>query len=315
VVVSNMTDVPSADQVKTCVMTGSWARDFNGGEVSVRVVDVPSGALVAEAAASGGRIGVARTIRFLVGRIYSQLGYTDHNEEVNRQRILREYPARPKLAITEEEIRKSPARNPVEGIWTDQQDQYRLGIVAAPSGSDADYIAVVLRSNTPVWQLGEIKAEIRTTASSSVFTGTYVILNKQPVGTTFTLDHAILRASVKTQAGLTDVVLLRVWPALADDSVTSTSTTTVKLGSGFLLNHNGLIATNWHVVADAKNIEIAFPDSREGIRAEVAIRDVTNDLAVLRLTDSTIVGSASCGKSHGSFFVAGRSCFSTYSGK
>jgi S1-C subfamily serine protease len=58
-----------------------------------------------------------------------------------------------------------------------------------------------------------------------------------------------------------------------------------------LLNHNGLIATNWHVVADAKNIEIAFPDSREGIRAEVAIRDVTNDLAVLRLTASINVGS------------------------
>lgn len=58
-----------------------------------------------------------------------------------------------------------------------------------------------------------------------------------------------------------------------------------------MLNRNGLIATNWHVVADAKNIEIAFPDSREGIRAEAAIRDVTNDLVVLRLSDSTSVVS------------------------
>jgi S1-C subfamily serine protease len=294
VVVSTVTEVPPADLLKTCVMTGSWARDLSGGELSVRVVDVPSGALVAEAAASGSRIGVAGTVRFLVGKIYSKLGYTGYNDSVYQQKILRLYPPRPKVSITEAELKEKQRRSEVEGIWTEQQDQYRLGIVAAPKGSDADYIAVVLRSNTPVWQPGEIKAEIRTTASPNVFTGTYFMLNKQPVGTTtFALDHAVLRASVKTQAGAsTDVVLLRVWPALADDSVEPTSTTTVALGSGFLLSRNGLIATNWHVVAGAKNIEIAFPDSREGIRAEVAIRDATNDLAVLRLSDSTSVRSA-----------------------
>lgn len=113
-VVSAVSEVPQADLLETCVMAGSWARDLSGGELSVRVVDAPGGMLVAEAAAQAGRIGVARTVRALVGKIYSQLGYTGFSEDVNRQRILREYPARPKLAITEDEIKKRDARSPIE---------------------------------------------------------------------------------------------------------------------------------------------------------------------------------------------------------
>ncbi|MGA8012808.1 MAG: hypothetical protein WB949_10305 [Candidatus Acidiferrales bacterium] len=164
-VVSAVSEVPQADLLKTCVMTGSWSRDLGGGELSVRVVDTTSGALIAEAAASGSRLGVGSTVRFLVKKVYSQLGYTGYSEDANRQRILREYPPRPQLAITEDEVKKGNARNPIEGIWTDTEDHYRLGIVPARAGSGADYVAVVLQSNSPVWQPSEIKAEIRSTAA------------------------------------------------------------------------------------------------------------------------------------------------------
>ncbi len=48
-VVSAVSEVQQTDLLKTCVTAGSWARDLNGGELSVRVVDAPGGALVAEA--------------------------------------------------------------------------------------------------------------------------------------------------------------------------------------------------------------------------------------------------------------------------
>jgi hypothetical protein len=179
-VVSAVTDVSPADLLKTCVMSGSWSREAFGGQLSVRVVDAPSGALIAEASAGAGRMGVTRTVRALVGKIYSQLRYTGYDEGVYQQRIQREYPPRPKLAITEEEIKKSEPRNHVEGIWTDTQNQYRLGIVPAPEGSGADYLAVVLQSNSPLWQPSEIKAEIRSTASPDIFTSTYFLANKKP---------------------------------------------------------------------------------------------------------------------------------------
>jgi hypothetical protein len=88
--------------LKTCVLTGSWGRDLGGGELSVKVVDAPSGALVGEAGSSGSRIGgVARTVRYLVTKVYSQLGYTGYNEDLYRARILREYPTRPKLTCSQ----------------------------------------------------------------------------------------------------------------------------------------------------------------------------------------------------------------------
>jgi S1-C subfamily serine protease len=45
------------------------------------------------------------------------------------------------------------------------------------------------------------------------------------------------------------------------------------------------LATNWHVVADAKNVSVIFPTWDTSASARVVIRDTVNDLAVLRLTD------------------------------
>src|SRR5208337_4793492 len=287
-VVSAVADVSQTDMLKTCVLSGSWAREvIGGGEISVRVVDAPSGALVAEAAARGSGWGVARTVRALVAKIYSQLGYTGYDEDSYRQRIQQEYPARPKLVITEEEIRKSEPRNHVEGIWSDTQDQYRLGIVPAPGGSGADYVAVVLRSNSPLWQPTEIKAEIRSTASPDIFTCTYFMANKKPAGTTLTLDHnSVLRGSLATPKGPFDLLLMRVWPSVAEESGSAPSAKG-RVGTAFLLSRSGLLATNWHVVANAKNFSVAFPGWTGTVNADIVIKDAVNDLAILRLTDSS----------------------------
>lgn len=196
VVVSSVTDVPSGDLFKTCVMSGSWSRETYGGQLAMRVVDA-DGALIAEAATGAVNwVSVKRTVHGAVSKIYSQLGYTGYQEEAYIQRIRREYPPRPQFAITEDGVKKSELRSRIEGIWTDSQDQYRLGIVAAPSGSNADYIAVVIHSNSLLWQPNEIKAEIRATASPDIFTCTYFMANKRPSGTTLTLDHdSVLRGS------------------------------------------------------------------------------------------------------------------------
>jgi S1-C subfamily serine protease len=285
-VVSAVSELSQADLLETCVMSGSWARDLGGGELSVRVMDALGGALVAEAAAHASSIGVARTVRSLVGKIYSQLGYSGYSENVNRQRILREYPTRPKLAITEDEIKKGEARSPIEGIWTDTENHYRLGIVPASGGSGADYVAVVLQSDSPVWQPREIKAEIRSTASPDIFTCTYFMGDKKPAGTTLTLErNSILHGSVTTLKGPIDLLLMRVWPKISQESAGAPSEYGAASGTGFLLNRSGLLATNWHVVADAKHISVAFPGWSGTVSAEVVVRDVVNDLAVLRVTD------------------------------
>lgn len=293
-VISDLAYISPADSFKACVMLGSWSAGGTGGRIAVRVVDAASGALISEANAGATNWwSVSRTVRGCVAKLYTQLGYTGYDEDIYRQRMQREYPPRPKLPITEEEIRKSQPHSGVEGIWSDPQDQYRLGIVPAPQGSAADYVGVILRSSAPVWQPGEIKAEIRVTASPDVFTCTYFLANKKPEGTTLSLDHSsVLRGSLTTAKGPFELVLMRVWPNVAGESAGGAASVKGGIsGSGFLLSRT-LLATNWHVVANRKNISVALPEWNDGVSAEVVIKDVVNDLAILRVTDSTKLTAA-----------------------
>jgi S1-C subfamily serine protease len=273
-----------------CVMSGSWSANGFGGGLTMRVVDA-SGSLVAEASARATAwVNANHTVRAAVSKIYSQLGYTGFNEDVYQRRLQREYPKRPTLATSEEAIKNSEPRNRVEGIWTDSDDRYRLGIVPAAEGSGADYVAVVLRSSSPLWQPGEIKAEIRTTATADVFTCTWYMQNKKAAGTTLTVEHnSLLRGSaISTPTGPYNLLLVRVWPKLSEETTSNAPASgMVVSGTGFLLSQGGLIATNWHVVADAKNISVAFPSWNGSAPAEVVIRDKVNDLALLRVNDPT----------------------------
>lgn len=286
-VISSISEVSQEELLKTCVMRGSWSAQAASGRISVRVLDASSGELIAEAATGGTSWwGVSRTVRKAVEKIYSQLGYTGFNQDAYQNKIQRLYPSRPKLTVTEEQIKKSQPKGHVEGIWSDLDDKYRLGIVPAPAGSSADYVGVVLRSNSPVWQPGEIKAELRSTASPEVFTCTYFMANKKPVGTTFVLDHEIvLHGIIATPNGQTNLSFLRVWPKEGTETGNEETAKGGVTGTGFLLNNNGLLATNWHVVGGFTHITFTLPGWGEDVKADVLTKDAVNDLAIIRATN------------------------------
>lgn len=54
-------------------------------------------------------------------------------------------------------------------------------------------------------------------------------------------------------------------------------------GSGFLLSDAGLVATNYHVIEGADKIEVVFSGKAERFLGEVVVKDVRNDLAVLKV--------------------------------
>jgi hypothetical protein len=58
---------------------------------------------------------------------------------------------------------------------------------------------------------------------------------------------------------------------------------TLGLGSGFVVGRNGAIATNYHVVASAHDIEVEFVDGRTYIDVELIVSDADHDLAVLQV--------------------------------
>jgi S1-C subfamily serine protease len=287
-VISSASEVDSSNRLTACVMAGSWSREAYGGNVTVQVVDVVSGSLIGEASASGTAWwSASRTVRGVVKTLYAKLGYKGYSETVLHNRIQRLYPARPKVSITEAQITNSEPHASIEGIWTDPDNKYRLGIVKAPDRSSTDFVAVVLQSESPVWQPGEIKTEIRSTASPDVYTCTYFFENKKPGGATLYLEHdSVLRSTIPTPKGSFDLVLLRVWPKIGVESTKASSVKGGKAGTGFLLTRSGLIVTNWHVVSDAKQIAVIFPGWKETAETQIVLKDVVNDLAILRVSDT-----------------------------
>jgi S1-C subfamily serine protease len=59
-------------------------------------------------------------------------------------------------------------------------------------------------------------------------------------------------------------------------------------GSGFALSTDGYVATNWHVVDEAKNIVIQVNRNGEAkdYKAKIVYADKTNDLAILKIDDA-----------------------------
>jgi putative serine protease PepD len=57
-------------------------------------------------------------------------------------------------------------------------------------------------------------------------------------------------------------------------------------GTGFVIDSNGTIVTNAHVVSGASNVQVRFNDSGAGVDAEVLGSDLSSDLAVLRVDSS-----------------------------
>ncbi len=57
-------------------------------------------------------------------------------------------------------------------------------------------------------------------------------------------------------------------------------------GSGFLIDADGLIVTNNHVVRDTESIQVTLPGERDSYEAEVLGLDPKTDLAVIRILDA-----------------------------
>src|SRR3954451_698118 len=52
-------------------------------------------------------------------------------------------------------------------------------------------------------------------------------------------------------------------------------------GSGFVLDKDGYVLTNWHVIAGASKVTVSFENNKT-VDAKIVGRDTSNDLALLR---------------------------------
>ncbi|HEV2774978.1 MAG TPA: trypsin-like peptidase domain-containing protein [Solirubrobacteraceae bacterium] len=64
----------------------------------------------------------------------------------------------------------------------------------------------------------------------------------------------------------------------------------VASGTGFVVDSDGTIVTNAHVVAGSSNVQVRFEDNGAGVDAEVLGTDASSDIAVLRVDPSDTGG-------------------------
>jgi S1-C subfamily serine protease len=91
------------------------------------------------------------------------------------------------------------------------------------------------------------------------------------------------RASAADDARSIAEIVKLVTPAVVVISARGSDPDDRVWGSGFALDASGLIATNYHVVKDARRVLVRLSDGRETYAREVVGIDESNDLAVLRV--------------------------------
>ena len=55
------------------------------------------------------------------------------------------------------------------------------------------------------------------------------------------------------------------------------------LGSGFLINAEGQILTNYHVISGSSDVEVTMPPDQSRYKAKVLMRDQAHDLALIQI--------------------------------
>jgi serine protease Do len=134
-----------------------------------------------------------------------------------------------------------------------------------------------------------------TACSSTVLPSTSPQASQSPIAKTVTAQPVVSTATPTVtpediDAVLPDVVSIvaRVKPSVVaiNDQVVSTSrrgaTTQAAAGSGWIMDSNGLIVTNDHVISGAQNILVSLDDGRTFPAVKVS-SDPVNDLAVIKV--------------------------------
>lgn len=164
---------------------------------------------------------------------------------------------------------------------------YKLGCIK----ENGEYKLIYLGSLKPKcwWQVGDIKAVLRPSATNGLFKADWYMQNTMLESNCYVLFDG---SSMKTSFGTEEVFYLKMYPTFNSERLSTIEDRWS--GTGFALD-NGYIATNYHVVENAKSIKV------QGIKGDLSVEynatvistDKFNDLAIIKINDSRFNGFGS----------------------
>lgn len=172
------------------------------------------------------------------------------------------------------------------GIYEGSDESgYRIGCIK--SGNEYQLIYLGGRQRMSWWRIGDAKAGLRASATAGVFKADWYMADKTINSDCYVFFDGV---TMTTVIGGEKTVYLKMYPT---SSTSGTIGTEVQewSGTGFALN-NGYVVTNYHVVEDAKSIDISGinEDFSVSYKASVVATDKVNDLAIVKISDSRFNG-------------------------
>ncbi len=176
----------------------------------------------------------------------------------------------------------------IEGIWIWDDNAYEVAIIKNSFNiyPQYDYIGVITDTRMSNWKLGETKLLLKKTVSRYAYSAAYFMGDKSEYGTTATLpnENMVEMWLPSPPYGIKEKrFLVRTYPTRYSGSKENGGAT-VRSGTGFFVSKN-ILATNYHVVAESKGIDIIWNEKR--LPATLLIRDQVNDIALLKVAFSS----------------------------
>lgn len=183
----------------------------------------------------------------------------------------------------------------IEGIYKAISSKYKLYIV---KNEDFGYDVYYLGDKYLLWHEGDMKGKLEPTAVVDVYSGSWLPRVKSTPWDVFaTYNEGFVTFTFGEN---NEEKYVKLYPNLnlsrkPNDNSTPKDLDKLKLagtGSGFLMDNQGIIGTNNHVISDASAIKVIFTDGVEQIEynAKVLLSDKENDVALLQITDTSYTG-------------------------
>ena len=187
--------------------------------------------------------------------------------------------------------RLSQSTDPIEGVYRsvedNRSDEYEVAILkssTSPNTYDAHVLSVLNNSNVNV---GSVLFHLEQTAQNNVFFHRFTTVYSQ-YGRRWSEDKNNRLANLNGAQLSTDIGLF-VKIILPEQNAQEVPEVNLEAqGSGFFINSDGYIATNYHVIKDATSVTIEYMEdySKKVYSASVVADDPDNDLAILKITSS-----------------------------
>ena len=178
---------------------------------------------------------------------------------------------------------KDPREGIYESLSSANTHKYKVGVVKNEFG-----FKVIFLSSDNVDELlkvGDVKGDLTSTASDNLFKAKWVKSDGRfNEDMYFSFSDFALNEVVSNSVN--KLSFIKLFPTLRSPAENNGKSS----GTGFLLNSDGYIATNYHVVEDAKiiNVKGLNGDFKNSVTAKVIISDINNDLAIIKVDNNVL---------------------------